>query len=107
MFMPSPGPLSVFRMPEADRSACAIDSGYRQGDQVTPFYDPMLAKIVVWAEDRSTALARAITALNAVQVTGIHTNRDFLLSCLADPLFAAGDIHTGFIDARLKTLLAA
>lgn len=106
MFMPSPGSLNAFELPGSEEGV-RIDSGYRQGDQVTPFYDPMLAKIVVWGEDRDMARSRALSALNGVRVQGIHTNRDFLLSCLADPVFASGDVHTGFIDARLKTLLAA
>ncbi len=106
MFMPSPGPLEIFELPAAGESL-RIDSGYRQGDEVTPFYDPMLAKIVIWGEDREIARSRALAALGAVKVQGIHTNRDFLLSCLADPVFSAGDVHTGFIETRLKTLLAA
>jgi 3-methylcrotonyl-CoA carboxylase alpha subunit len=106
MFMPSPGPLSSFRLPPSG-PGLRIDSGYREGDVVTPFYDPMLAKIIVCGEDREAARAQAIAALEEVQVSGIQTNRDFLLACIGDPMFAAGDVHTSFIESRLKVLLAA
>ncbi|WP_198598222.1 acetyl-CoA carboxylase biotin carboxylase subunit [Mangrovicella endophytica] len=106
MFMPSPGPLTRFALPAA-AADLRIDSGYREGDTVTPFYDPMIAKIIVWGESRDAARQRAIAAMRAVEVEGIRTNRDFLLACLADPDFAAGDVHTGFIEAEKARLLAA
>src|SRR3546814_16980380 len=84
-----------------------IDSGYRQGDVVTPYYDPMVAKLIAWGEDRDTARGRAVTALRALRVEGIRTNRDFLIACVEDETFAAGDVHTGFIDATRSVVLAA
>ncbi|MGQ7791744.1 acetyl-CoA carboxylase biotin carboxylase subunit [Faunimonas sp. B44] len=106
MFMPSPGTLEAFRLPE-DMEHVRIDSGYREGDAVTPFYDPMVAKVIVWGADRDEARERAIEALSRSRVEGIRSNRAFLVACLADPVFAAGDVHTGFIEARKKDLLAA
>lgn len=106
MFMPSPGPLTRFVLPSAGEHL-RIDSGYREGDAVTPFYDPMLAKIVVWGSDREAARRAAIDAMGQVEVEGIRTNRDFLLACLADPSFAAGDVYTGFIEAEKTRLVAA
>src|SRR3546814_19406981 len=82
-------------------------SGYRQGEVVTPYYDPMVAKLIAWGEDRDTARGRAVTALRALRVEGIRTNRDFLIACVEDETFAAGDVHTGFINARRSVLLAA
>ncbi|WP_245422149.1 acetyl-CoA carboxylase biotin carboxylase subunit [Alsobacter soli] len=105
MFMPSPGPLRIFRAPEAARDL-RIDSGYREGDLVTPFYDPMLAKVIAWGPDRTAARRRAADALRAFAVEGIATNREFLLACLSDEAFASGDVHTGFIDSRRAQLLA-
>jgi acetyl/propionyl-CoA carboxylase alpha subunit len=106
MFMPSPGTLDIFQMPD-DITDIRIDAGYREGDEITPFYDPMIAKLIAWGEDRDAARARAAEALRAMRIEGIRNNREFLIACLEDTLFAAGDVHTGFIDARQKLLLAA
>ena len=106
MFMPAPGPLNVFRPPE-DRDGIRLDSGYREGDQVTPHYDPMIAKLIAWGSDRDEARRRAAAALADFAIEGIRTNRDFLIACLDDELFAAGDVHTSFIDQRREHLLAA
>ncbi len=105
-FLPSPGPLNIFRLP-AETLDLRIDSGYREGDQVTPYYDPLLAKIIARGATRAEALARAASALRHIEVDGIRTNRDYLIACLEDPAFAAGEISTSFIEARHKMLLAA
>ena len=106
MFMPSPGTLDRFAPPpESDH--LRIESGYRQGDTVTPFYDPMLAKVVAWGEDRATACSRAAAALRIFEVDGLRCNRDFLIACLQDEVFASGDVHTNFIDVRKAALIAA
>ena len=106
MFMPSPGPLTVFELPEAS-PGLRIDAAYRQGEEVTPYYDPMLAKIIVHGPDRAIACVRAAEALRSVRVEGIATNRDFLIACLESAGFRDGDIHTSFIDDNRKALLAA
>ena len=106
MFMPSPGKLERFAPPAASNHL-RIDSGYRQGDSVTPFYDPMLAKVVTWDENRAQACERAAAALRAFDVDGLQCNRNFLIACLMDDAFARGDLHTGFIDARKAALIAA
>lgn len=106
MFMPAPGPLATFR-PPVDMAHLRIDSGYREGDVVTPFYDPMVAKVVAWGEDREEARRRAVEALRAFSIDGIRSNRHFLLACLGDENFVSGDVHTGFIDAHRSRLLAA
>jgi 3-methylcrotonyl-CoA carboxylase alpha subunit len=102
-FMPSPGPLDVFDLPQQG-PALRIESGYRQGDAVTPFYDPMLAKIIAHGDDREGARRAALTALDAVRVEGVRTNRDFLIACLESDGFAAGDVHTGFVEQNLDAL---
>ncbi|WP_299654081.1 biotin carboxylase N-terminal domain-containing protein [uncultured Jannaschia sp.] len=106
MFMPSPGPLDVFDLPEAGEDL-RIESGYRAGDVVTTYYDPMLAKLIVHGPDRMAACEAALAALRAVRVEGIHTNRDFLIACLEDAGFRSGAVYTGFVDDNVKRLTAA
>lgn len=105
MFMPSPGPLTVFDLPPTGPDL-RIDSGYRQSDIVTPHYDPMIAKIIAHGPSREAALDRMRAALHDLSVSGIATNRDFLLACLDDPAFRRGEVFTGFIDTNRKALLA-
>ncbi len=102
-FMPSPGLLERFRMPEGD--GIRVDTGYREGDLITPYYDPMIAKLIAYGGDRDEARHRLIGALERLEVQGIRHNRDFLLACLADNVFAAGDVSTDFIDQHLERLL--
>lgn len=104
-FFPSPGPLTRLAFPEED-DRLRIDSAYREGNAVTPFYDPMIAKVVVHGDDRRDAVARAISALEHTVVEGIETNREFLISCLRSPAFAAGDVHTAFVDGQIEWFLS-
>jgi 3-methylcrotonyl-CoA carboxylase alpha subunit len=102
-FLPQTGRLAGLRLPPPELAR--IDAGVRQGDVVTPFYDPLLAKIVVWGEDRGTALGRLKRALAETAVLGLATNRDFLARLAAHPAFAAGDIDTAFIARHRAALL--
>jgi len=106
MFMPSPGRLDVFRPPPA-AADLRIETGYREGDTVTPFYDPMLAKVIAHGASRDEARARCADALRRFSIEGVRHNRDFLVACLLDPQFAAGDVSTGFIENRRESLMAA
>lgn len=106
MFMPSPGPLNKLRFPPVSEHL-RIDSAYREGNTVTPFYDPMIAKIVVKGANRTEAIKRAIAALEATSINGIKTNRAFMIACLRDADFAAGNVHTAFIDEKKDELLNA
>ncbi|MEZ5810585.1 MAG: biotin carboxylase N-terminal domain-containing protein [Rhizobiaceae bacterium] len=103
-FFPSSGTLTVFETP-VDMPNIRVESGYRQGDTITPYYDPMIAKIVAWGEERSAAVETAISALDQTRVEGIKTNRDFLIACLRHESFARGDIHTGFIERHHADLV--
>ena len=101
-FMPSPGRLARFRPPHGEN--VRVDSGYREGDTITPFYDPMVAKVIAHGGTRDEARRTLIAALQAFEIDGIRNNRDFLIACLNDEVFAAGDVSTGFIDQRLEHL---
>lgn len=105
-FMPSPGTLSVFTLPP-EAADLRIDSGYRQGDSVTPFYDPMIAKVIAHGATREAARVTAAKALRDLTVEGVQTNRAFLIACLENESFIAGDVYTGFIDEHRMALLGA
>jgi acetyl-CoA carboxylase biotin carboxylase subunit len=92
-FFPSPGTLETFR-PPYDKSI-RIDTGYREGQDVTPFYDPMLAKVIVQAPTRDKAIGRLLDALADFDVRGVKTNIPALVTLLASEAFRAGDVHTG------------
>ncbi len=102
-FLPSPGLLKQFRLPDAAPSL-RIDTGARQGDQITFHYDPMIAKVIAHGRDRDQAIDRLLAALAEVRVEGVATNVPFLARVLSHPAFRAGDVFTGFV-ARHQTEL--
>jgi 3-methylcrotonyl-CoA carboxylase alpha subunit len=104
-FLPSTGRLDHLRFP-AETEALRIDTGVVQCDVVSPFYDPMLAKIVAHGEDRQAALRRLRKALARSEIVGPATNLDLLLRIARDPAFAAGAIDTGYLERAQETLLA-
>ena len=104
-FMPSPGRIERFRPPQGD--GIRVDASYREGDTITPFYDPMVAKVIAHAPTRDEAREKLMAALRAFELQGIRNNKEFLIACLANEAFAAGDVSTGFIDQRLENLLAS
>ena len=96
-FLPSPGRLNRFQLPDGI-NGLRIDTGVREGDQITFHYDPLIAKIVTHGRDRNEAIARMLTALGEVQVEGVKTNAAFLGRVIDHPAFRAGDTHTGFVS---------
>ncbi len=96
-FLPSTGRLAHLRFPE-DSIHLRIDSGVLEGDEVSVHYDPMIAKLVAWDEDRPSALRRLRAALGESEVVGLSTNLDFLSAIAAHPAFAAGEVETGFVE---------
>jgi 3-methylcrotonyl-CoA carboxylase alpha subunit len=102
-FLPQTGTLRRLRLPGSE--IARVDTGVREGDTVTPFYDPMIAKIIAWGEDREAALARLRRALAETAVLGVATNRDFLAGLAAHPEFAVAAIDTGFIDRHKAALI--
>ena len=104
-FLPSTGRIAHLRQPDATAHV-RVDTGVRAGDVVTPYYDAMIAKLVVWGEDRPAALRHLRAALSEYEVVGVQTNLDLLRAIAADADFARADLDTGFI-ARHPALLEA
>ena len=102
-FLPSVGRLERFRLNQYE---CRVETGYEEGDTVSSFYDPMIAKLVVHAENRAEAAESLAGAAACALVWPVKTNNYFLARCLADENFLAGRIDTGFI-ARQQDELAS
>ncbi len=100
-FLPATGRLSHLAFPQEARA----DSGVVAGDRISPFYDPMIAKLIVSGADRDDALARLEAALARTEVAGLTTNLDFLRALTRDPDFAAERVDTGLIDRKLAELI--
>ena len=118
-FLPATGRLDLLRFPAAlefslgdakapaGESAIRVDSGVREDDVISPYYDPMIAKLIVWGEDRDAALARMRVALAACEVAGVVTNLKFLGHLLDNPDFTAASLDTGLIERWREQLLPA
>ena len=106
-FLPATGTLHVYRKPACSSFAISnvrVDDGVREGDAISPFYDSMIAKLIVHGDDRAQALARLDAALAAVRIVGLQTNVQFLRHILATPSFGQAKLDTALIqreEARL------
>ena len=100
-FLPSIGTLERLRFPQTVR----VDTGVREGDAVTPFYDPMIAKVIAHDATREGAAAKLAAALEQVQIAGLKTNNAFLIRALTHPDFVAGAIDTAFIERHQAELV--
>ena len=96
-FLPATGRIVHFGLPPASRHV-RVDTGVAAGDEISPHYDPMIAKLIVWDRDRPAALARMRAALEAFQVVGLTTNVAFLARLVTSRAFAAADLDTGLIE---------
>ncbi|MDE1546706.1 acetyl/propionyl/methylcrotonyl-CoA carboxylase subunit alpha [Dechloromonas agitata] len=105
-FLPATGQL-IRLAPPAESINVRVDTGVEEGDEITPFYDPMIAKLIVWDETRDGALARMRQALADYQVAGLTTNIDFLSRLVACPAFAGADLDTGLIERQKDFLFPA
>ncbi|MEP7048846.1 MAG: biotin carboxylase N-terminal domain-containing protein [Pseudomonadota bacterium] len=103
-FLPSPGRISVLR--PASGPFVRVDSGIFEGAQVSANYDPLLAKLAVWGENRTQALARMRRAIGDFAIGGIRCNLAFLGRVITHPDFAAGVYDIGFVSAKLSELLS-
>jgi 3-methylcrotonyl-CoA carboxylase alpha subunit len=102
-FMPSPGPLTEFKLPQGN--GIRVETGYREGNKVTPFYDPMVLKLVAHGDDRLEAIDRLSTALAGLSIGGITTNLAYVLAVLNHRAFRAAELHTGFLPEVHAALL--
>jgi len=98
-FVPSTGRIEVFETPSNVR----VDAGVAAGSEITPFYDPMIAKLIAHADSRGEALMHLRSALGATTVLGVTSNRGFLISLLSDASVQRNDISTEFIDQWLAS----
>jgi len=103
-FLPGTGRLDFLSQPATSENV-RVDTGVRQGDEVSVFYDPMIAKLVVWDVDRHAALRRLIANLAQYHIAPLQTNLEFLINLASHPEFEAGNVHTGFIGEHHAALL--
>ncbi|MNQ70425.1 Acetyl-/propionyl-coenzyme A carboxylase alpha chain [compost metagenome] len=103
-FLPATGTLALYREAAAGAGR-RVDSGVAEGDTVSPFYDPMLGKLIAWGENREEARQRLLAMLAETAVGGVKTNLAFLHRVLAHPAFAAAELDTGFIPRHQAQLL--
>ena len=120
-FLPATGRLDVYRTPAgavsfergahsgagAPSAPVRVDAGVREGDAVLPFYDSMIAKLIVWGADRAQALARLDAALARTHIVGLHTNVAFLRRVVASDSFAKADLDTALIERERERLFHA
>jgi len=106
-FLPATGRLHHLRFPDAapDGAETRVETGVRQGDAISPYYDPMIAKLVVHGADRPSALAALSQALESSEIAGSTTNIRFLAALTRDPDFVAGNVDTGLIARNRDTLI--
>jgi len=105
-FLPSTGRL-IHLAPPAESLNVRIDTGVEEGDEITPHYDPMIAKLIVWDVDRERALSRMLQSLAQYRVVGVSSNVDFLSRLVACPAFANADLDTGLIEREKAFLFPA
>jgi acetyl-CoA carboxylase biotin carboxylase subunit len=98
-FFPSPGKLNVFRPPQG--AGVRVDTGFAEGRDVTPHYDPMIAKVIAHAGTRDSAIDKLVSALQAFEIQGVKNNIPAVLAVLRSEPFRAGRVHTGLIPEVL------
>ncbi len=99
-FLPSIGPILAWIEPR--RPGVRVDSGYEPGDEVSRYYDSLLAKVIATGPDRKTALDRLEAAMEDFHILGVSTNVPYLLDVLRHPLFRSGDFDTGFLGREFE-----
>ncbi len=103
-FLPSTGTLVHLRLPR-ENAHVRVDTGVREGDTVSPFYDPMIAKVIVHDRDRTSAMRRMAALMAATEVVGVTTNSALLEALCSHPAFVGGEVDTGFIERYRADLL--
>jgi len=103
-FRPATGVLTQFALP-AGGEGIRLDAGVVAGDAITPHYDPMIGKLIAWGEDRSAALRRLAVALDAMEIGGLATNRDFLRRLVLHPAMLRAELDTAFVTRHAAALV--
>jgi len=106
-FMPGAGKLKFLQAPSVDandRANIRVETGVEQGDEVSVHYDPLIAKLVVWSQDRASALQKLRYSLENYQIAGLTTNIPFIMSLADHPEFQAGNVNTDFIPNHKDSL---
>ena len=103
-FLPATGRLEIY-LESAKGPGRRVDSGVSEGDEISPFYDPMLGKLIAWGEDREQARLRLLSMLDEFAIAGVRTNLAFLRRIIAHPAFAEAELDTGFIPRYQSELL--
>ena len=96
-FIPSPGVLDEFHIPDLD--GLRVDTGFRAGDEISSYFDPLLAKVIAWADTREAAIRLMETALSQTQITGLKTNIPTLQRALQHPDFRRGHYTTDLLSS--------
>lgn len=104
-FLPSPGCLSLLELPQLD--GVRVECGFRQGNTVSSFYDPMLMKVIAHGDTRESATSKLDKALGSLRIEGVANNVSYLRACLRHPDFIAGKVYTGFLGHRHSELIAS
>jgi acetyl-CoA carboxylase biotin carboxylase subunit len=102
-FMPSTGTLTEHSGPAGP--GVRLDTGFKRGSQISIYYDPMIAKLVLWAPDRKTAITRTLRALGEYQISGVITNIYFLKKVIESKLFISGNFDITYIDKEINNLI--
>ncbi len=103
-FIPSPGHLKLLRLPRQS-DAIRVEASYIEGDTITPFYDPMIAKIISFGEDRKCAIQKMVLALEQCQLEDIATNLNLLKAILRDSAFERAQTNTNYLEKNIATLI--
>jgi 3-methylcrotonyl-CoA carboxylase alpha subunit len=103
-FLPSPGRLERFLLPPAS-PRLRIDTGFTEGDTITVFYDPMIAKVICHGATRTEAIDEMRAALDGIEVAGVQSNLAFLRQVVRNPAFVDGAVFTGFVDRHKADLI--
>lgn len=106
-FLPTTGTLDYVQLPTLINGQVRLDSGVVQGDEVSPYYDPMISKLIVWGEDRGQCLSNLKHALMEYQIAGVTTNLNFLRRLVNVEAFKQGDVNTQFIEQHNEQLIIA
>ena len=104
-FLPTTGTLDFVALPTLVEGKVRLDTGVKQGDSVSPYYDPMISKLIVWGEDRQQCLSTLKQALQEYQIAGVTTNLSFLRKVVNVAAFQQGNVSTQFIEEFSELLL--